>query len=81
MGERGASASRHTRTEPSPPAITGLLSRSTPMAIALSVLLPGVADGWPRRRRPGWPEAGLGLSVGWVCRDCLGNTAPAALGQ
>ena len=31
------SASRHTRTEPSPPAITGLLSRSTPKAIALSI--------------------------------------------
>ena len=36
----GASASRHTRMEPSPPAITGLLSRSTPMAIALEVAVP-----------------------------------------
>ena len=36
MGQRVPSASRHTRTEPSPSAITGLLSRSTPTAIALS---------------------------------------------
>ena len=31
------SANRHTRTEPSPPRINGLLSRSTPTAIALSI--------------------------------------------
>ena len=38
------SASRHSRTEPSPSAITGLPSRSTPKAIALAVAAPQFWD-------------------------------------
>jgi hypothetical protein len=49
------SASRHTRTEPSPPAITGLLSRSTPTAVALRMQV-----GVFQRKRRGRAEEGLG---------------------
>ena len=44
------SASRHTRTEPSPPRINGLLSRSTPTAIALA----GRAGVFQRKHRGRW---------------------------
>jgi hypothetical protein len=49
--------------EPSPAAITGLLFRSIPTAIALSVLLPGMVPGPLRRQRgPGDRGTGLGSS-------------------